>query len=196
MLTDNVVSLYRAASPDSINEGLAWYDEANEFARALDGMRFHRAAGIMAALSPLSAWANNKRKTAKFYAQNGVVQWDGTKNGIGLSNNVRKAERIWSGEDALDVLVADKTRNFFLSIVEPNSLSLVPVIDRHAFDIANGYVGNDSSRQSLGRKAVYEQYAEAYREASRRVGVPVHHLQAITWVEWRKRLSHLGQWAG
>lgn len=196
MLADNVVTLYREASPDSISEGMSWYNEAHEFARSLDGNRFHRAAGIIAALSPLSAWANNKRKAAQFYDQNGVVVWRGTSNGIGLSRNVRKAERIWSGEDALDVLTADKTRNFFLAIIEPDSPNLIPVIDRHAFDIANGFVSSDAERGTLGRKAVYAKYAEAYREASGITGIPVQHLQAVTWVEWRKRLDHLGGWAG
>lgn len=196
MLTDNVLSLYRSSSFSSFSEGMTWYGEAHDFARSLDGDRFHRAAGIIAALSPLSAWANNKRKTAQFYDQNGVIAWNGTANGIGLSRNVRKAERIWNGEDALDVLTADKTRNFFLTIVEPDRGDHMPVIDRHAFDIANGFVSSDAARGTLGRKAVYETYASAYNEAAVRAGIPVQYLQAITWVEWRNRLSHIGGWAG
>lgn len=195
MLTENILSLYRSASFASFSEGMTWYGEARDFAMTLDH-RFHRAAGIIAALSPLSSWSNNKNKAAQFYAQNGIVQWDGTKNGIGLSNNVRKAERIWNGEDALDVLTASKTRNFFLTIVEPDRTDHTPVIDRHAFDIANGFASSDKDRSPLARKAVYATYAEAYRSAADRAGIPVQNLQAITWVEWRDRLSHIGQWAG
>lgn len=195
-LTENILSVYRDASFASWSEGMTWYAEANEFARSLDGPRFHRAAGIISALSPLSNWANNKRKAEQFYAQNGIVQWNGTKNGIGLSNNVKKAERIWSGDDALDVLTAHKTRNFFLTIVEPDRDDLTAVIDRHAFDIAQGRVTSDAERGSLGRKAVYQTYASAYGEVAETVGIPVQHLQAVTWCAWRDRLAHLGDWAG
>lgn len=195
MLTDNVLSLYRDATFASFSEGLTWYGEAHDFALSLDD-NVERSAGIIAALSPLSAWNNNRNKAAQFYAQNGVIRWNGTKNGIGLSGNVKKAERIWNGEPVLDVLTADKTRNFFLTIVEPDREDHMPVIDRHAFDIANGFAGNDASRGTLGRKAVYAEYAEAYVVAAATAGIPVQYLQAITWVEWRNRLDHIGVWAG
>lgn len=196
MLTDNILSVYRSASAESFAEGMGWYTDANEFARSLDGSRYHRAAGIISALSPLSNWANNKRKAAQFYAQNGVIVWNGTKNGIGLSGNVKKAERIFGGEDALDVLLAHKTRNFFLTIVEPDRDDLTAVVDRHAFDIALGRVTSDAERSILGRKAVYAEYAEAYREAAVSANIPVQHLQAVTWCAWRDRLDHIGEWAG
>ncbi len=78
MLTENSSSVYRSASFAAWSEGMTWYPEANEFARYLDGNRFHRAAGIISALSPLSSWANNKAKAEKFYAQKGVIEWNGT----------------------------------------------------------------------------------------------------------------------
>lgn len=194
-LTENVLNLYRDSSFASWSEGMTWYGDAHDYALSLD-TDVSRAAGIIAALSPLSPWANNKRKAAQFYAQNGIVKWNGTANGIGLSRNVRKAEAIWNGTDPLDVLVADKTRNFYLTIVEPNRDDHVPVIDRHAFDIAQGRITSDAERGTLGRKAVYAQYAQAYRDAAVSANIPVQFLQAITWCEWRVRLDHIGAWAG
>jgi hypothetical protein len=186
-LTDNVFSLYRDASFASFSEGIGWYNDAQAFAMSLD-TEWHRAAGVIAALSPMNSWANNKRKAAQLYAQNG----DGA--GCGLYRNVAKAVRIYKGEDALDVLGGDKVRNFFLTIVEPDRDDHIPVIDRHAFDIAEGRVTSDAERQALGRKGVYDTYAEAYLNAAARAGIPVQSLQAITWVEWRDRLGK--GWAG
>lgn len=181
---ENVLSVYRRASFSAWSEGLSWYDDAHNFARTLDPARFHRAAGIISALSPLSSWKNNKNKAAQLYAQNGTVEWNGNGNGIGLANNVRKAIRIYNGEDALDVLTASKTRAFFLTIVEPYG-DHSPVIDRHAFDIAIGTITNDAARSMLGRKGMYEKFSDVYREGARIAGIAPAQLQAITWVQWR-----------
>lgn len=189
MLTDNVLSLYRDSSFASWSTGIGWYSDAHAFALSLDS-DVERAAGIIAALSPMSSWNNNMNKAAQLYRQGG----NGA--GCGMYRNVAKAERIYAGEHPLDVLGGDKVRNFYATIVEPDRDDHMPVIDRHAFDIANGRIGTDSERGTLGRKGVYLTYAEAYREAAGVIGIPVQHLQAITWVEWRDRLDHLGEWAG
>jgi hypothetical protein len=181
----NVLSVYRRVDNDAYTAGLSWYDDAHNFARALDPMRFHRAAGIIAALSPMNHWDNNKAKAAMFYALDGKPVWNGKANGIGLAVNVRKAIRIYNGEDALDVLGGDKVRAFYSTIVEPHG-DVVPVIDRHAFDIAVGMVTNDDARQALSRKGVYASFANVYREAAMIIGIGSAQLQAITWMQWRK----------
>jgi hypothetical protein len=187
MHVDNILSLYRATSPEVVEYGMSWYSDAREYAKTLDH-RFHRSAGVIAALSPRSPWNNNKAKAAQLFNQSG----DGT--GCGMRYNVSKAVRIYNGEDALDVLRGEKERNFFLTIVEPDRTDHTPVIDRHAFDIANGFAGNDASRAVLSNKGVYAQYADAYREAAQIAAIPVQHLQAITWCEWRRVIGK--SWAG
>lgn len=187
MLTENVLSLYRSSSLASRDAGMDWYNNAQAFASSLDS-RFHRSAGVIAALSPRSPWNNNKAKAAQLFAQNG----DGA--GCGMRTNVSKAIRIYGGEDALDVLRGEKERNFFLTIVEPDRDDHVPVIDRHAFDIANGFAGSDATRAILSNKGVYAQYAQAYCEAALTIGIKVQQLQAITWCEWRR--LHGKSWAG
>jgi hypothetical protein len=184
---ENVLAVYRNADFAAFSEGMTWYDEAHNFAKSLDPVRFHRAAGVLAALSPLQHWDQNKRAAAKLYAQGGQVEWNGNANGIGLSNSVRKAVAIFHGEDALDVLRAPKTRAFYLTILDPTG-DHSPVIDRHAFDIAIGERTDDKARQALGRKGEYARFASVYREAARRVGIGSAQLQAITWVAWRHAL--------
>lgn len=185
---DNVLAVYRDATFSAFSTGMTWYDDAHNFAKTLDPVRFHRAAGVIAALSPLQGWEQNKRKAAQLYAQDGVVQWNGNANGIGLSTSVRKAVRIYQGEDALDVLTAPKTRAFFLTIVDPTG-DHDPVIDRHAFDIAIGKRTNDSARTILGRKGEYDRFSAVYREASALVRIGTAQLQAVTWCAWRERFG-------
>lgn len=181
--SSNIVSVYRRASFDAFSYGINWYPNAHEFARSLDNP--HRSAGIIAALSPMNHWDNNKRKAALFYSLGGYVPAvKGKPNGIGLSNNVAKANAIYAGEDAFDILKGDKVRAFYVSILDPYGDN-VPVIDRHAFDIAVGKVTNDKARSILSNKGMYERFANAYRRAADIVGIPPAALQAITWEQWR-----------
>jgi len=186
MLTENILSVYRRATLDDINEGMDWYSDAHEFARTLDS-NIQRSAGIIAALSPMSGWANNKAKARQFYVQDG----DGT--GIGLFRNVRKAVRIYRGEAPLDVLGGEKVRAFYQTIVDPEG-DHNPVIDRHAFDIAMGRVTSDKERSTLSRKGEYARFADAYRVAAKSLDIGTAQLQAITWVTWRNELGK--EWYG
>lgn len=181
---DNVLSVYRRASFEAWSSGMTWYDDAHQFSRQLGGNRYMRAAGVIAALSPLNHWDNNKAKAALLYSLNGQIEWRGTSNGIGLSANVKKALRIYNGDDALDVLTSDKVRSFYLTIIDPTG-DHSPVIDRHAFDIAVGMVTNEAARHTLGRKGEYARFADCYRQAALIVGIGTAQLQAVTWCQWR-----------
>lgn len=178
----HVLTVYRNASFYAFAYGMEWYNIAQNEAKSIDPVRWHRAAGVIAALSPMNGWTNNVRKARQLYAQNG----DGT--GCGLFRNVDKAIRIHNGEDALDVLGGRKVRAFYLSIIEPDG-DVIPVIDRHAFDIAIGMRTNDAARGILGRKGMYDAFADAYREAADIAGIGSAQMQAITWTSWRESLG-------
>lgn len=175
----HILSVYLRATDDMLDAGLSWYDRANVFARELDGNRFHRAAGIIAALSPMNGWENNKNKASQLYRQ-------GHGAGCGLYVNVKKAMAIYHGEDALDILGGNKVRAFYATIVNPRDSDATPVIDRHAFDIALGSVTNDKTRARLARKGEYERFADSYREAATIASIGAPQLQAVTWMQWRK----------
>lgn len=179
----NVLGIYENAGIETREAGMDWYRSAHEFAKTLD-TDIERAAGIIAALSPLSGWENNKNKAAQLYSQNGIVCWDGTKNGLGLSKSVEKAQAIFWGEKPLDILVANKTRSFYLNILDPESKAVT--IDRHAFDIAVGKKTDDKTRGILGRKGIYAQFSEVYCEAADIANIRAAQMQAITWVTWRE----------
>jgi hypothetical protein len=169
----NVIFQYITASNDTVNDGMSWYNRANDFARTLDS-NVERAAGVIAALSPNTSWTANMTLAKSAYAGN--VK--------GFPANVAKVNRILDGEAPLDVLGGPKVRAFYANIAEPD-VSHSAVIDRHAFDIAVGIRLDDKSRGSLGKKGVYETFAAVYEIAAAHADITVAQMQAITWVQWR-----------
>lgn len=185
----NILAVYNAATADDLREGLAWYQTAHNWCRVQAGSnRPHlvaRNAGIVAALSPLNGWGNNKRKAAELISLRGRVAVEkGKPNGIGLGANVAKAVAIYNGADPLDILKGDKVRAFYATILDPQG-DVSPVVDRHAFDIAVGERTDEKRRGILSRKGVYEQFANAYREAAKVAGIGAPQMQAVTWIAWR-----------
>lgn len=191
----NIMAVYNSASASQMREGLAWYLDAHNWCRmsaqpSKKGFerRLKRNAGIVAALSPMNEWENNKNKAAQLISLRGriVINADRS-NGIGLSTNVNKAIAIYNGAEPLDILGGDKVRAFYRTILEPTG-DIDPVIDRHAFDIAVGERTNEKRRAALSRKGVYAEFANAYREAAKLAGIGSAQMQAITWVAWRESL--------
>lgn len=177
-----IVEVFQQATEDERRDGINWYREAHSIASKLDPANVERAAGIIAALSPMMPWDRNIHLAHRTYL-------DGSASGA-LGANVVKANRIFNGEAPLDVLSGDKVRNFFQCIAEPSSDAVC--IDRHAFDIAVGKVTNNDSRAQLGRKGVYETFAKAYVRAARTLSklygthISPSEVQAVTWVVWRR----------
>lgn len=183
-LVSNVLAVYNGASAHAMREGLSWYLDAHNVAANLSntyGIPVWTVAGIIAALSPMNGWENNKRKAAQL-----IIQGHG--DGCGLRTNVAKAEAIYNGADPEDVLRGDKVRAFFATILDPTA-DIDPVIDRHAFDIAVGERTDEKRRGALSRKGVYAEFANVYREAAKVAGIGSAQMQAVTWVAWREALG-------
>lgn len=184
----NILAVYNAATAEDLREGLAWYQTAHNWCRVMAKGRPHliaRNAGIVAALSPLNGWGNNKRKAAEVISKRGkIIVEKGKPNGIGLGSNVEKAIAIYNGAEPLSVLGGDKVRAFYQTILDPQG-DIDPVIDRHAFDIAVGERTDEKRRGALSRKGVYHEFAMAYREAAKIAGIGSAQMQAVTWIAWR-----------
>jgi len=179
----NVLAVYNGASADNLRWGMAWYPTAHTDALSVNPRgrgvsRIVKAAGVIAALSPMMNWDSN-------VAQARIAFREGTAMGLGLDNNCVKATRILYGEHPLDVLGGDKVRAFYNTIVDPRGFD-VPVIDRHAFDVAVGEVTDEKRRGILGRKGVYNLFGQAYIDAAKATGISASQMQAITWVTWRE----------
>lgn len=179
----NILDVWRRATPEQLEAGMNWYSAARNAAMELDPGNVDRAAGIIAALSPMVKWDRNL-EMARFVYSNGHA------NGLGLGNNCRKAELIFAGNHPLDILGGDKVRSFYMTIADPAHAELV-VIDRHAFDIAMGRAYSDKDR-NIGKR-VYRELSAAYRDAATIAEVLPSQMQAVTWVTHRARKGIVGE---
>ena len=190
--TRNILRAYRAASPDEVAQGLAWYTRAQDLAAELDPGHVARAAAVIATLSPQASWSRNVSTARLAYR---MRRADVTVFADGLPTTritaVKAHAILQSTSDDLDDLVhGPKVRAFWRSIIEPDSDAVT--IDRHAFDVAVGQVVPERIRNNvLKRVGVMETFAQAYRRAAKRAGITPAQMQAITWIYWRRnRASH------
>lgn len=187
MSAANILAVYRQSTGEERTAGREWYADANRLAQILMHTPDERgpmltlagAAGVIAALSPLTPWNRNKELAIRAVS-------DGTASGT-LGNSVRAANRILAGEPPEDVLKSDKVLNFYLSIL--GSWDAV-CIDRHALEVYHGKRYTDKTRPAVGKR-LYREAADAYREAAKTLhaegtNISATALQAITWLTWRR----------
>jgi hypothetical protein len=181
-MVENILSVFDSASPAEIEEGSQWYAEAWSIAMALDPADPYRAAGVIAALSPLTNWTRNVAIAT-------IAIREGKAPG---HVNQKNAQRILDGERPDVVLTALKTRAFFASIVGYGDTVCV---DRHAHDIAMGHRFGDDRHSADPRPSIsdrlYKAIASAYLDAADKRSVSPSTMQAATWVVWR-RIVHRG----
>ena len=181
-----IVSLFHQIDLADVSAGVEWYAEA--YGIACDyaeryGVSVGQAAGIIAALSPMTSWEKNVKDAERFLATGARVHTEA---------NMRKCERILAGEDVHAVLNADKTQNFWLGIVSQGAEGVC--IDRHAIDIALGVRHTEASRPTIGKR-LYQAAADAYKAAADMLNaeganVTPAEVQSVTWAE------HVRRWSG
>lgn len=177
-LASNILATYAQSSELDREQGALWYPLAHLFAETVGIGSVKRGAGIIAALSPQTSWAENKRLALS--ACSGKITGH---TGI----NCRKALACRQGYDPLEILGGRKVRAFYALILEPGNAFDV-VIDRHAFDCALGYATNNLTRKVLERVGGYDYVADAYRKAAAELGILPSVLQATVWLTWRRQL--------
>lgn len=174
----NVLSVYYRSTPEARSQGFSWYREANALANTLDPLNPTRAAGVIAALSPLTPWGRNEILAIMAYSNGGL-------DGGTLRNSIRKVNAMLREDKSPhDLLTSEKVGNFFRNIADPTHADHI-TIDRHAFDIAVGYSTNDDARRILSNKGIYKAFQRVYADAANAAGILPLDMQAITWVQWR-----------
>jgi hypothetical protein len=173
------VRCYREADRATVAAGLTWYNDAHSVAVTLDPRNPHRAAGVIAALSPRIQWARNLELAAHVFATDGEAT--GT-----LGASCRAAAAIYAGADPLDVLSGPKVRAFYALIADPTDAQTV-CVDRHAIDIALGVRMTCVERDAyaLNRDGLYGRFARAYQRAAEVLSHTPAQVQAVTWLHWR-----------
>ncbi|ATI18936.1 hypothetical protein SEA_SQUEAKYCLEAN_73 [Streptomyces phage SqueakyClean] len=175
----NVIDVFQAADSGQEMRGRQWYRTAHEVADMMTEGDVRTGAGLLAALSPQTAWPLNVELAKSAYET-------GQPTGH-LGDALAKAAKILAGADPAEVLPMDrKTGHFYRCILDPSDADAV-CIDRHAHDIAVGeeYGARD---RGLGAKGRYALIAHVYREAAQRLGELPSTVQSVTWVVWRDRL--------
>ena len=141
------------------------------------------AAAVFSALSPNNDYHGNLRdaNTLLTAAHRGQTLADFTVSTYG--QNKRKAWRIAHGEDPLELIVAKKTRSFFLNIHNPNDPFPVTV-DGHMVNVWR------CKRESLvGLRfphRLYDEIANGVRELAEQNKLVPCQVQSIVWMTWRR----------
>lgn len=186
--TPNVLRVLDMATEAEWAEGMQWYSEAQALAVELAGMPngrgdIERAAAVIAILSPMKEWEQNKRLAIKAYESGGL-------SGGTFRHSVVKVNKLlvdWE-EDIDSVVTGPKVRAFWHGIVSGGDTDVV-TIDRHAFDVAIGKRLTDDERNiNIG---MYRACERAYVRAARDRGLSAAQVQAITWTVWRNRYKYV-----
>lgn len=179
----NIVSVWYLASEEQVQAGRDWYRAAHETASLLADGDVRTGAGLLAALSPQTAWWLNVELACEAYDAGTASRHTGDSCG--------KANKILAGIDPVDVLpMQRKTGQFYRCILDPEDSEAV-CIDRHAHDVAVGFPYGDWPR-GLSTHTRYETIADCYREAAKLLGELPSTVQAVTWVAWRDSLAGVG----
>tara|TARA_R110000737_G_C14624761_1_gene494639 strand:- start:50659 stop:51282 length:624 start_codon:yes stop_codon:yes gene_type:complete len=181
---DNVVQLAMESNPDDRN----WYQDAYNFALELSyqyNVGVQRVVGIIAALSPMKSWDENKRLAEEYLKGNRYGTY-GTL--LGKADDIMYLEHDnVSDENILDILNGQKISAFYLNINHYQKSTTVTV-DRHAVEIAMDTI-LDNHQMTAKQYAFFQ---NVYIIASDKLGYLPHELQAVTWVSWRM-LKHPNQ---
>ena len=174
---NNILRVY----DQSDGTGSTWYADANDYAHDLAeeyNVSVYKAAGILAAFSPLKAWELNKMIAKQFLD---ISRASHTGAMIKKANGIMKSDGDLT--TICDILNGNKIVNFFLNIAQPSMLEGV-TIDRHALCIAIGTVVPDSKMRMSATQ--YEFFVNAYRIAAFKRDVLPNQMQSVTWVKWKE----------
>ena len=194
MSIDNIIKVYKMATPEEKRDGVVWY--ANAYADcsriALDlNVPVHIVTGVVAALSPNNKWERN--------VVNAHALIEGHLNGDGIDDikvstynaMKRKAwhllEEMPNHEGVIDILNGQKIVSFYRNIMGDDTCT----VDGHAKNIYYGERHGLTDDKTNVTKKEYKTISQAYVKAGKRVRVngrslKAFEIQAITWVVWRR----------
>jgi hypothetical protein len=170
------------ATDDMIEDGLIWYDDAQQFALMLSNefdVSPIRAGGVISALSPRNKWERNKIDAWNvFEAVRDGVSYDRVKVSTFNANKVRAFD-IAKGKKQIHE-ASRKTHRFAMN---------VGAFDMNAVTIDSwmlfAFQTKSKSRKDLDVKVTPKQYdmmERKFQRISHDMGYAPAHLQAVIWV--------------
>lgn len=186
MSVDNLKRVFDQATAHEIEIGLDAYATYN---RIMVKLAQHCAttpcvaSAVFSALSPNNDYHGNLRDTHTLLtaAMRGRALEDFTVSTYG--QNKRKAWRIAHGEDPLKLIVAKKTRSFFLNVHDPQNPEPVTV-DGHMVNVWRCQRVN-----LVGLRfphSLYDEVADGVRTLAQSTRLVPCQVQAIVWTVWRR----------
>ncbi len=194
MSVENIVSVYRMATPEEKRDGIVWY--ANAYADckriAVDcDVPIHIVVGVVAALSPNNKWDRNVTNARDLIE--GYLNGDYVEN-IRVSTYNAMKNKAWSiletmadSDDVITILNGQKITSFYQNIMGYDTCT----VDGHAKNIFYGVRhGLTDDKTNVGKRE-YREISQAYVDAGKKVRVngrplKAFEIQAITWVVWRR----------
>lgn len=194
---NNILAVWNATNE---SDKFDWYQAANNYAHELanvspsnDGYHLDvsRACGVIAALSPMIHWNQNKKLARELIEDARLLNvWVIAESMACLKSNARKAAAILlsdgSDDEILNILHGKKTSAFYLNIKYPEK-AISMTMDRHAISIALGRkITKGEEKYFQLTVAQYEFLVECYRWTAAKLGINPLILQSATWVLWRR----------
>lgn len=179
---DKISHTIGMASELQHNQGMTWYQRAhmNATVIAMDAeITVRHAAGIIAALSPMTTWEGNLRDAANLARRKRTTFTT-------YPANVSKAKLIRRGASPESVLGGHKVTSFFRLIYDPTNDYDV-CVDRHAVKVCTEHQWIDDRESAQYLRVCYHNCAEAYRNVAKALGILPHQAQAISWIVQREQ---------
>jgi hypothetical protein len=188
---DNLLKAYNKIEPKWHNEGLNWYDTANEYAKFYSEMYnlpLVITSALIAVLSPQKQWYQNLIITQEFLATQGEIvrhckQQADKARAIYHLDTLITAGLYKHGDKIIEyidnVLHGSKTINFFHNIYEPENSDYV-TIDSHMIQLMTGNIQCKSV--TAGQ---YEFLKSELIKFAAKYNIPAPTMQAKLWVTFR-----------
>lgn len=180
-LVNRIIKIY---NDDTFDFNEDWYNGASILANDLSikyNVDYLKVCGIIAALSPLKSWTENK-KIAILFLRSGKANH--TRLLTAKAQSILDNTEVKEVAEILRILNGNKIQNFFLNIAFPNGMHAV-TIDRHALSICLARSIKDD--ESRGMTTIqYNFFAACYIEASEIIGIRPSQVQSVTWEKWRE----------
>jgi hypothetical protein len=194
MSVDNILAVYRQATPNEKRDGVVWYAEALASCMNISNdtsVPLHIVVGVCAALSPNNKWDRNVQNARDLIVA--FINGDYIES-VKVSTYHAMKRKAWGILEAMPdhdgviaLLNGQKIVSFYRNIMGDDTCT----IDGHARNIYYGErVGLTNDKSNVGKRE-YSEIQSAYVKAGKKVrlngrSLKAFEMQAITWVAWRR----------
>jgi hypothetical protein len=185
MSIENLRLIFNQATKADLVDGRGSYRRYNKIMRMMGGNHgySHRiAAAVFCALSPNNDYNGNLRDARNLLKNHRAGRSIEDFKVSTYGNNKRKAWALAGGADPLSLILAPKTRSFYLNVCDPTDPEPVTV-DGH---IHNCWSGKRMSLVGLRTLGNYDEVAAAVRLLAFENKMVPCEMQGVLWFTWKR----------